>query len=585
MQIKTAEFVDGNIVITSISGSFFRDNKSIVVLVNGFKVSIVSKTADTILTSVPLGLDPGNYDVRLFDGVSSEYSNYLIVKIPIKVELLPPTPNPFVKETIEEKENKANQNNFIEYYSSSSESSQTSDISDSSISSNSISESSNTSNTSISSNSISSNSISSNSISSISSNSISSGSISSNSESSGSISSNSESSGSVSSGSISSESSISPAGAISFGIGAANTVTSVDTDISGNFYIGGYFISFDTNYLISGGSYPWYLSKNSNDGSLDTSWDAKFDVQVRDIEVNSGSSQIIVVGNFDNYFSSTLDTARGGIVRLSLTNGSLDTGFASVGFNGECLTVDTQSDGSVIVGGKFTTYNGVSASRFSALSSLNGTLLGNPSFNNDVNKVFVQNDDKILVAGNFTSLDSNPRNRLVRLNSNYTEDVTFDISSGFDNEIFDICEGPTLPEQSYYVCGFFTSWNGNSHNGIIRIVSDSGGFSVPAGWNSPLDSGSYVRTVKTQNDGKILIGGTLIVGGVTSYLLRLNSDGTLDNTFKSTSVNGTLNNDVWAIHTFVDSNEKIIIGGEFTLYDGNTVGRIAALTKDGNFIG
>ena len=88
---------------------------------------------------------------------------------------------------------------------------------------------------------------------------------------------------------------------------------------------------------------------------------------------------------------------------------------------------------------------------------------------------------------------------------------------------------------------------------------------------------STVRTTALQSDGKIII-----VGEFTSYngtarnrIARLNADGTLDLTFNpGTGANGLVQT------TALQSDGKIIIGGEFTSYNGTGRNRIARILGD-----
>ena len=76
-----------------------------------------------------------------------------------------------------------------------------------------------------------------------------------------------------------------------------------------------------------------------------------------------------------------------------------------------------------------------------------------------------------------------------------------------------------------------------------------------------------------QSDNKVIIGG----GSSSGYVLRLNADGSLENTFTnfSTGPNGP----VYAVALQPDG--KIIIGGSFTSFNGTGKNRIARLDADG----
>ncbi len=94
--------------------------------------------------------------------------------------------------------------------------------------------------------------------------------------------------------------------------------------------------------------------------------------------------------------------------------------------------------------------------------------------------------------------------------------------------------------------------------------------------------------VTLQADGKILAGGrmTNITGiGNVGRIVRLNADGSWDNSFNTTSPG--FNNTVRAIE--IQTDNKIIAGGVFTSYNGSTANRIVRINEsngsmDGTFI-
>lgn len=176
------------------------------------------------------------------------------------------------------------------------------------------------------------------------------------------------------------------------------------------------------------GSSRTHLVRLNADGTLDPAFDAGA-IQ------NGGSGhrlyglllqpdqKIIIFGQFD----SVAGTARRNIARLN-TDGTLDSSFdpgtGAVGsFNsGEILTAARQSDGRIIIGGRFTTFNGTPANRLARLNA-DGTL--DSSFNigtgpagtaNDVvQQVVLQPDGHVIVAGQFTTFAGLSRPGLVRL--------------------------------------------------------------------------------------------------------------------------------------------------------------------------
>jgi len=87
---------------------------------------------------------------------------------------------------------------------------------------------------------------------------------------------------------------------------------------------------------------------------------------------------------------------------------------------------------------------------------------------------------------------------------------------------------------------------------------------------------NFVYSVAIQSNGKIVVGGdfTQFNGSAVSYLIRLNADGTKDTSFTAT-VNGYVNSIV------VQLDNKIVIGGGFTQLNGSAAKYIARLNSDG----
>ena len=87
-----------------------------------------------------------------------------------------------------------------------------------------------------------------------------------------------------------------------------------------------------------------------------------------------------------------------------------------------------------------------------------------------------------------------------------------------------------------------------------------------------------VTLVAVQSDGKIVVGGYFTTINVTasSYIARLNADGTPDTTF-STNIGSGFSNNVYGVA--VQSDGKIVVGGEFTSINVTASNRIARLNR------
>ncbi|MDD2231229.1 MAG: hypothetical protein PHY48_17740, partial [Candidatus Cloacimonetes bacterium] len=124
--------------------------------------------------------------------------------------------------------------------------------------------------------------------------------------------------------------------------------------------------------------------------------------------------------------------------------------------------------------------------------------------------------------------------------------------------------------------GAFTKYGGTTRQGVARLNSDG---SLDTTFDSSSGADSIISAIAVQSDGKVLIGGEFTsYGGTTRQrVARLNSDGTLDTSFGTTT--GASSN-VSAIA--VQSDGKVLIGGAFTSYGGTARRRVARLNSDGS---
>ena len=210
-------------------------------------------------------------------------------------------------------------------------------------------------------------------------------------------------------------------------------------------------------------------------------------------------------------------------------------------------------------------------------------------FNSSISCTAVQPDGKIVMGGSFTSFDLNTRNRIIRLNSDGTEDTSFysNVGTGFNSTIGrDAIK--IQADGKILIGGAFTAFNGNTRNRIVRLNSDgTEDTSFYGNLGTAISPGGFttsVGSVHVQADGKILIGGafTFLNGNTRRRIVRLNSDGTEDTSFYGnlgTAISGGISPSVNCVRE--ESNGKILIGGAFTTFNGNTRQRIVRLNPDG----
>ena len=319
--------------------------------------------------------------------------------------------------------------------------------------------------------------------------------------------------------------------------------------------------------------------------------------EVRSIALNSSQTELYLGGGFTMY--GTENSRR--LVKVNTNSGNIITytqapNSASGGFDDYVNAAETMSTGELVVGGKFTTYNGQAQSCIIKLTStgvidptflsnsvggFSHSIFGNP----EVSDVKIDVNGKILVCGRFDSYAGSllGYSNYARLNVDGTLDGTFNPGSG-SIEYFKIAldENPSSPHyQKFYL-------STNSQIGTIKVLRFNSDGSLDNTFSTPFNlCFGYVKSLKLDNNGKLLIGidGNGLTLGSTQYygILRLNNDGTFDTTFNGGNVGMIINTNVSAID--VDANNNILVGGEFNTYNGQPRVAVLRLLSDGTLDG
>jgi uncharacterized delta-60 repeat protein len=208
--------------------------------------------------------------------------------------------------------------------------------------------------------------------------------------------------------------------------------------------------------------------------------------------------------------------------------GDVDLSFdPGSGVNGTVNAVAVQPDGKVIIAGEFTTVRGLfrtNIARLNADGSGDSSFVPVPQYYQQpsytdtypVYSLFLQPDGKLLVGSEFHN------DGLTRLNSDGSPDTNFNVNA-------------------------------------LAAISSFTGFLQPA----------PVYSIVVQVDGKIIYAANGIV-------LRLNSDGTLDNNFATIE-------SVYVYRMASQSDGKVIISGYFLNTDTGPGYRLARLNTNGSF--
>ena len=334
---------------------------------------------------------------------------------------------------------------------------------------------------------------------------------------------------------------------------ASGQVNSLALQPDGRIIVGG---GFATNpYGLS----RYNLARLNADGTIQVGADAQANDAVLTLAICTNSS-IVLGGAFTTV--NGLTCSHLGRLSPDDTLGSLDSTFTPAP-DGLVRCVALQVDGAIIVGGDFTTLAGQPRNYIGRLlpdGSLDTAF--NPGADGSVISLAIQPDGGIVVGGTFQTLGAQPRVAIGRLNADGSPDLGFNPGqNGAVNSLV------IQPDGKILAGGTFASLGGQPRMAIGRLNADG---SPDLTFNPGADNS--VNCLALQTDGRILVGGIFgTLGGVpVSYLGRLNADGTPDLTFNPGA--GPVN------ALAVQKDGGIVAGGSFSTLGGqsrNGIGRLS----------
>jgi uncharacterized delta-60 repeat protein len=247
--------------------------------------------------------------------------------------------------------------------------------------------------------------------------------------------------------------------------------------------------------------------------------------------------------------------------------------------------VAVQSDGKIILGGFFISQTTPSRSYLLRLNA-DGTF--DPTFASDglvyTIKIYVLPDDSLLflrrvLGGANTLVKRGPNNQrnnafTTNLGTGFSGGSSFAGSSPYLADIKEVSPG------NFIIVGSFTSFNGQTAGGVIKI-SETGVADTTFLSNAGTGANNHVSSVVIQPDGKIILAGnfTTFNGVSANRIVRLNADGTVDTEFSNVIGSGFNN---IATSMAAQSDNKIIVCGGFSTFQGITTKRMVRLNIDGS---
>jgi uncharacterized delta-60 repeat protein len=358
------------------------------------------------------------------------------------------------------------------------------------------------------------------------------------------------------------------------GTGANGAISSIALQGDGKILIGGDFGTYN-------GIPTSNIARLNTDGSLDTTFNPGYtNGSISSIAVQ-GDGKVLIGGSFSTYNGSI---ARNSIARL-YTDGSLDTTFnpgLSIGPNASIASITIQGDGKILIGGGFTYYyyynNNFDLTLFNNIvrlntdGSLDTTFYIGTGANGAISSIVLQADGKVLIGGVFTTFNATARGGIARINPNGSLDTTFNPGTGANDNILSIAlrgDGKVL------IGGLNTSFGFN----LIALLNTDGSYDTTSNFTCYAES-SIINCIALQGNEKVLIGGKFTRqcgGSVEKNIARLNVDGSSDTTFNpGTGADGSVNS------IKVQSNGKVLVGGDFINYNGSGRNSIVQLNADGS---
>jgi uncharacterized delta-60 repeat protein len=258
-------------------------------------------------------------------------------------------------------------------------------------------------------------------------------------------------------------------------------------------------------------------------------------------------------------------------------NPSFDTGL-------EPRVTVPEPDGKILVGGSFSTVDGVGRTNLARLNA-DGSL--DSSFNaqlgssaGGVNTIAVAPDNKILVGGWFTSVAGAPQNLMVRLNPDGSVDSSFHsaIDLAQDNNFGPFVTNMVVqPDDKIIVSGVFVSVSGTASKYLARLNGDG---SRDANFTAPILTTRFPSVTLLQDHRILLWGAVATVNGVARSIALLNADGSFDQSFNPAIATGSVTQTIGQLQQLPSG--QILLAGSFPSVNGVSRPGVAILNLDGS---
>lgn len=270
-----------------------------------------------------------------------------------------------------------------------------------------------------------------------------------------------------------------------------------------------------------------------------------------------GNYQVIVTNAFGSY---TSDAATLTLTDPSFHPGTFDPTFYPSTLNREIVALLSLPDGSLLA-----------ADKDRRLVKLDANGQPDPDFNrnasgpNDrVRTMALVGEDRVLLSGDFTVYNDTACHHLCMIHLNGALHDAFENTLGVNDSIraFEVASSGKL-----LIGGSFTAVNGSNTSYLARLEADG---TLDQTFSPDPIINRRVAAIGLTADGEILVAGLF-----SERFVRLNATGGLDPSFPDAALNA----DVDAIR--VQSTGQVVLGGRFSTVQGERRVRLARLHPDG----
>lgn len=276
------------------------------------------------------------------------------------------------------------------------------------------------------------------------------------------------------------------------GAGADGTVESIFLHPNGTIWVGGSFTKLN-------GLARSRLAGLKSNGELDSRFNPSPNGGVYRMMLTQ-TSKVWVLGGFTTIAGKSAPR----IARLT-SEGALDPTFNSgQGPGSDVFSLVELPDGRILISGAFTDVNKTPRSHIACLTAsgaLDNLFTIGTGLSLRANVMKLQSDGRILIAGRFGTVQGVNRNRIARLMADGSLDTSFTPGTGPDGDIQDIA---LTADGKILVAGVFANWNGAYHSSVVRLFSNG---TLDTSFKIGPGGDDSVFAMAVLSDSRIAVGG------------------------------------------------------------------------------